>query len=176
MKPGPKPKGPQPCSVDACPRPRRARGMCNTHYDRWKRGLMDWNAAVPVNELGHGVICAVPLCGRKRMAKGLCSTHWDRKFRQKKADWNSKPIGNNDPRKGDWSGIRRVWSKREVMAEVEKYASFRGLKPADAVGEILERWFQGVKSHRKGFESDSLEEHARRWAQVPDYEPMGVVV
>lgn len=66
------------CAVEGCTKPKRSRGLCNTHYERWRR-TGNVRADVPVRSYGaKGQPCAVVGCDRDQKAKGLCNTHYDR--------------------------------------------------------------------------------------------------
>ena len=66
------------CAVEGCAKPKRSRGLCSTHYERWRlKG--DAGANVPIRPYGHkGEECAIDGCNRGRKAKGLCKAHYDR--------------------------------------------------------------------------------------------------
>jgi hypothetical protein len=51
------------CAEPTCSRPVKARGLCETHYERQRTA---------------GRSCSYPACGRAIRAKGLCKTHYDR--------------------------------------------------------------------------------------------------
>ena len=53
------------CSVAGCPRPVRARGVCDTHY----RAILRRDTTC---------LCTVPDCGRALHARGLCTLHYAR--------------------------------------------------------------------------------------------------
>ncbi len=58
------------CSVDECEMSTRARGMCNTHYQRW------WKSGS--TEAREKRICSIDGCGRPHRARGWCDAHWQR--------------------------------------------------------------------------------------------------
>lgn len=64
------------CQVDGCERPHDARGYCEAHYARWKRG---GNLSTPIGPPSMpDRKCTIPNCDRKHTARGYCSLHYDR--------------------------------------------------------------------------------------------------
>lgn len=63
------------CSVDDCKRAISARGLCNLHYDRQRRGI-PMEGSPPVRK--YDPICSVEDCDRPHAAKGFCLAHWRR--------------------------------------------------------------------------------------------------
>lgn len=59
------------CSIIDCPRPRKARGWCSTHYERWRVH------GDPMHETWTKV-CAVEGCEKPHKSAGYCSMHWER--------------------------------------------------------------------------------------------------
>ena len=60
------------CSTADCGRKVRARGLCDSHYQRHRRGLP---VAVPLRSYGTKD-CSVTGCARRHVAGGLCDYHW----------------------------------------------------------------------------------------------------
>ena len=60
------------CKIDGCDRPALTRGLCNKHYQRWKR---IGSAVLPPRQKA---ICRVRGCERKSHCKGLCEPHYAR--------------------------------------------------------------------------------------------------
>jgi len=64
------------CAVEGCDRPRKTRGWCNTHYERWRRNGDPGSAGDarrrPVTT------CSIEGCEKRAKARGLCGTHWSR--------------------------------------------------------------------------------------------------
>lgn len=54
------------CSIDGCSKATNARGLCSTHYARWRRSG------------GTGRGCDVDECTRSHFGHGWCELHYDR--------------------------------------------------------------------------------------------------
>jgi hypothetical protein len=63
------------CSVRVCDRPAWARGLCNAHYDRWRRSGAAGDTPVRSLQARDGQ-CAVQGCERPRKTGGLCGAHY----------------------------------------------------------------------------------------------------
>lgn len=68
------------CTMPGCERPINGRGLCNTHYERWRRHgdptvvLTSWaTRARPPRRP-----CAVEGCDRNAHSRGWCLMHYDR--------------------------------------------------------------------------------------------------
>ena len=58
-----------------CPRPVRTRGMCDSHYKRWRRGV---DTTTPVSGKYTRASCNVGACNRDAMVRGMCLAHYNR--------------------------------------------------------------------------------------------------
>ena len=56
------------CRVEGCKRPYRAKGYCNVHYRKWRRGEL----AKPRYK-----ICSAEDCRKPMVRWGLCQAHLD---------------------------------------------------------------------------------------------------
>lgn len=65
------------CEVAGCNKPKRTRGWCDTHYQRW-RTTGDVGSAFIRNrpDRRSGRECAVDGCGRPHNSVGLCASHY----------------------------------------------------------------------------------------------------
>lgn len=61
------------CSIESCSAPRRIRGWCRTHYNRW-RSTGDPEKVRRVAR-SASPICSVSGCGRPHKARGFCTAH-----------------------------------------------------------------------------------------------------
>ena len=95
--------GERTCSIEGCGRTVRARGVCNAHYQRIRKGIpMDQ----PVLPRYLDARCVVEGCGRPIKAHHLCNTHYRRQWRDTVVDRPMRASfgsGYIDP-----SGYRRV--------------------------------------------------------------------
>jgi hypothetical protein len=56
------------CSLEGCKRPYRAKGYCNVHYKRWRRGEIEGHRA-------RYKICSKEGCRKPAIKGGLCEEH-----------------------------------------------------------------------------------------------------
>src|SRR6266498_1611427 len=61
------------CSITGCANRCRARGWCNTHYERWRKYGNPLASSKRVRSL-----CSITNCGRPNRARSLCATHYMR--------------------------------------------------------------------------------------------------
>lgn len=69
-----------PCSIEGCDRPARAKQFCNTHYYRWRR-CGDPMPDVPIGEVpprNKQDTCTIDDCKKPATAKQMCSMHYNR--------------------------------------------------------------------------------------------------
>lgn len=72
------------CRVDGCKRPYRAKGYCNVHYAKWRRGELGkgryktCNLGAKKRKRGEKKECLKPVYRR-----GLCEEHYQAKFGKK---------------------------------------------------------------------------------------------
>ncbi|MCA1696197.1 MAG: hypothetical protein LC749_16565, partial [Actinobacteria bacterium] len=72
--------------VQGCDGPHQARGLCQTHYSRWRR-TGDVNAATPPNPRQ----CGISGCEQRHYARGLCQAH-HRRWKQAGGVWPTLDI------------------------------------------------------------------------------------
>lgn len=76
---------PDSCSVPLCGRRVQARGLCQTHYSRYRK---TGDPGGPIQERQkRGTICSVEQCVRPVLAVGLCGAH----YRRKRIDGDVQP-------------------------------------------------------------------------------------
>ena len=64
------------CLIDGCRRKHKARGLCDSHYEKWRRGKLDIAAdVIPPAETKP---CSVPGCQRRAFGRSLCEPHQQR--------------------------------------------------------------------------------------------------
>ena len=70
------------CGVDGCTRPYWARGLCNTHYSRWRKHGSTLSYAAIANGRGQRIrpkkTCTVEGCKRTQASLGYCNLHYQR--------------------------------------------------------------------------------------------------
>lgn len=77
------------CQIDGCCKPRRARGWCVSHYERWLR----WGNPTASRSIstGDGTCCSIDGCNAPVKARNLCGKHyvaWQRHGDpNKRSDW-----------------------------------------------------------------------------------------
>jgi hypothetical protein len=83
-----KPEKPRHCSV--CGRePVEARGLCHTHYRKWRRGAATYDAPLMRTQKNLYSHCTVDGCDREHYAKGWCYRHYQRV-------WAGNPLEGGD--------------------------------------------------------------------------------
>jgi hypothetical protein len=89
------------CSIDGCPRPRRKRGWCGTHYQRWRK-TGDPGPAALICQPGRG--CSIEGCDRPHAGRGFCELH----YRRDRLSGDPHRVRTAPPRfgpaHGQWSG------------------------------------------------------------------------
>jgi hypothetical protein len=65
------------CKADNCERPVRAKGYCDRHYRKWRKGLMPKPRYRSCTEQG---------CSKPRARRSLCSEHFEKKTAKKTAE------------------------------------------------------------------------------------------
>ena len=61
------------CNVDCCDKRTKSRGMCNTHYERWRKHGDPLLGARSITQP-----CSVADCNNLAAARTLCKKHWYR--------------------------------------------------------------------------------------------------
>jgi hypothetical protein len=75
------------CKADGCAKDVRAKGYCDRHYRKWRKGLMGKPRHRTCNEKG---------CHKARERKGFCGEHFGQKFGKK-----AQPAGEASPAAGE---------------------------------------------------------------------------
>lgn len=78
--------GEKSCKIKGCKRPYRAKGYCNVHYQKWRRGGLEKprykTCNFGVNKLKRG---EKKECLKKIFRGGLCEEHYQAAFNKEKA-------------------------------------------------------------------------------------------
>lgn len=85
------------CLIDGCNQPRKAKGLCSTHYMQYLRycktqnsiGIQEW---IEIDKTPEVKLCLFEGCGKPAKAKGLCANHY---YQHQKAD-RKQPISIED--------------------------------------------------------------------------------
>jgi hypothetical protein len=84
--------GEKSCKIKGCKRPYRAKGYCNVHYQKWRKGELEkprYNTCnFGVNKLKRG---EKKECLKKVFRGGLCEEHYQASFSKKKAAKEAAP-------------------------------------------------------------------------------------
>jgi hypothetical protein len=64
------------CKADTCDKEVRAKGYCDRHYRRWRKGAMGKPRHRSCNESG---------CGKAPVRRGLCLDHFNKKHAKAEA-------------------------------------------------------------------------------------------
>lgn len=59
--------------MEGCSQPEQAKGYCNAHYIRARKGT---DMSAPIQPKVRGNKCTVPGCGKKHMGRGFCHNHY----------------------------------------------------------------------------------------------------
>lgn len=101
----------QPCSIDGCDKPMRARRWCNMHYSRW-RTYGDPEHVTRPHRL-NGAICELDGCGTPAISKGLCKLHYIRQWKTGTTELTGNRTTDPEDRfrlDVDTSGDCHVWT------------------------------------------------------------------
>lgn len=63
------------CKIEGCTKPKRTRGMCNAHYERWRK---HGSAGTSMVKPWGTKRCSVPNCPRRHRSNGYCKLHHER--------------------------------------------------------------------------------------------------
>lgn len=103
------------CSFPDCQRTHKAKGLCDTHYNQYRRGAALRPVAGPITHQ----ICVIDGCGKVRDARGWCATHYGR-WRKTGDPMSVGLIMGNDVERF-WSHVNKTdtcwgWTSRTISA------------------------------------------------------------
>jgi len=75
------------CKIEGCNRRESTRGMCATHYLRWRLG-QDYTAPIKKQGRPRKATCRIKGCDKKVVAHNLCTAHYARVRRNSKVKLN----------------------------------------------------------------------------------------
>jgi len=64
------------CKADSCDKDVRAKGYCDRHYRKWRKGVMGKPRHTSCNQKD---------CGKAPHRRGLCEAHYEKEFAKKPA-------------------------------------------------------------------------------------------
>ncbi len=74
------------CKADRCDKDVRAKGYCDRHYRKWRKGALPKPRHRACNESG---------CGKAPIRRGLCEEHFAKSFGKKKAAAETAPAADS---------------------------------------------------------------------------------
>ena len=114
--------GGPPCAVSGCGRPHRRRGLCISHWQRWRGvgqiSLAEFTATAEPGWHGHLPLdsCVIADCNYGAMGHGMCQRHlrqWHRAGRPNLADWQAPtaPLPPDGPPPACRIGYCSLWTR-----------------------------------------------------------------
>ena len=64
------------CKIEGCKRPYRAKGYCNVHFTKWRKGELDKNPRYKS--------CTEESCNKPMFSQGICQQHYEALLASKK--------------------------------------------------------------------------------------------
>lgn len=129
-----------PCTVEECDKISHARGLCDKHYQRWKK-WRDPTICTGIEAVPYGTTCKLDGCERPHRRQGFCRPHYERL--QKYGD----PLGGDVlPEYIDVDGMRWCSKCKQYRPLEEFHASRSGRKGRArtcryCVGERTTAWY-----------------------------------
>jgi hypothetical protein len=119
-----------PCRIDGCEKESRGRGLCATHWARWRKHgdpLVVKKSGVDFNVAAQ---CSVDNCGKKSHAHGYCTTHLRRWQKYGDALFEAPITGRpTDGEHPSWSAVHKRLARMRGVAKVRTCIDCHG--PAD---------------------------------------------
>lgn len=129
------------CEFDDCGRPHKARGLCYTHWQQWRRGVQLSSIR---QYRTQGDACSAGECELNPHAHGMCRSH----YRQSRSGGDTAPIRRH------FGGVpvatRMEWARRE--AEVTEAGCWLWPYKVNNYGYgVLRSGAKHLQSHRMSF-------------------------
>jgi hypothetical protein len=143
------------CTVEGCERQSGQRGLCGTHYQRWRTGRGDWQAAIPERMKRDGA-CSVEGCGKPIWGRGYCRLHYYRWYK----DGDPGPVNLLKATAG--SGSTDPSGYRVITVDGRRYSEHRYVME-EHYGRFLWPW-ESVH-HKNGRRADNRLENLELWVK-----------
>lgn len=120
------------CSSEGCKNKKHARGLCSTHYTRW-RNQRDGKKFGGNRTRNIGERCSAAECDKPAEAFHLCAVHrlraWRKQNPEKVKEHNLKRFIAHHNKKMDWDKVNRIASevKAKQEAKVEAKRAYKKL-------------------------------------------------
>jgi len=130
------------CSVEGCKNPIFSKGLCNTHYLRWKR-----TGSIDRKTKKQPLTCSVDGCEREPRSLGMCIKHWKR---WKKYGSTDKEILQRPWAVGNESSYE-YFNRKTVKNEENNCIEWIGWRDKDGYGGAY-RNGKNIRAHRFSYE------------------------
>lgn len=158
-----------PCGVDSCEQPRRGKGYCAGHYQKFKKYGDPLGGPGSGRKIQHE-FCTIDECGKKHTAQGLCMMHYRRQALYGDPHIVNEPK-RTDKKQVNQNGYVLVYAPENPTSTVNGFGLEHRLVMAEHLGRPLERHEQ--VHHKNGVRHDNRIENLELWdtRQPPGQRP-----